>query len=447
MFQPIPSVPCPSRPGLIIAAPASSSGKTTLTLGLLRVLRRRGCRVAAAKVGPDYIDPAFHCAAIGRESYNLDTRAMRQATLAAALQSLSRDSELILAEGMMGLFDGAPDGRGSAADLARTTGWPVLLVVDAGAMAASAAALVFGFARFDPAVRLAGVVFNRAGGAGHVELLRQACAPLGIPILGGLPHDRELVVPERHLGLVQAEEHASLEAFLDRAADHVEQHLDLDALVALAEPARSLPEPAVSPPIPPLGQHIAVARDSAFAFCYPLVLDGWRREGAELSIFSPLADQAPDARADAVYLPGGYPELHAGRLAVNRRFLDGLRAAAEREKTIYGECGGYMVLGRTLIDGDGVEHAMASLLPVTTSFAEPTLRIGYRQLELVVDGPLGTAGQGYCGHEFHAARAVGGDGDRPLFQVRDAAGGDCGVAGARGGTVMGSFVHLIDRIE
>lgn len=434
-----------SIPGLIIAAPASSSGKTTVTLGLLRALRRRGRRVTAAKVGPDYIDPAFHRAATGRVGYNLDTRAMRPTTLAAALEALSRDSELILAEGMMGLFDGAPDGRGSAADLARITGWPVLLVVDAGAMAASAAALVFGFARFDPKVRVVGVVFNRVGGPGHTELLRQACAPLGIPILGGLPHDRELVVPERHLGLVQAGEHPALEAFVERAAQQVEQSLDIDRVPALAEPSQRLTDAPVSPPLPPLGQHIAVARDPAFAFCYPLILDGWQRAGAALSFFSPLADDTPDDRADAIHLPGGYPELHAGRLAANRRCMAGLRSAAERGVTIYGECGGYMVLGRTLIDAEGIEHPMAGLLPITTSFAEPALHIGYRQLTLVADGPLGAAGQTYQGHEFHAASALSGDGEAALFRVSDAAGRVRDATGARHGTVMGSFIHLIDR--
>ena len=442
--------------GLILAAPASGSGKTVLTLALLRHLRTRGVRVAPVKAGPDYIDPAFHAAAAGRACLNLDTWAMRPATLAALAARAGAEADLILAEGVMGLFDGAagaaPGGPGSSADLARATGWPVVLLVDAKGMGASAAALVRGFAEFQRDLDLAGVIFNRVGGARHEALLRAACEPLGPPVLGCVPRDEALVLPERHLGLVQAGEHAALEAFLTRAGEIIGAHVDLEALSALARPcARAAEAPA--PPVPPLGQSIAVARDLAFAFAYPHVLEAWRTAGAELRFFSPLADDAPPPEADAVFLPGGYPELHAGRLADNAGFLDGLRGAAARGAVVYGECGGYMVLGQSLTDAQGARHAMAGLLPLETSFARPRRHLGYREAVLLDAGPLGETGARYRGHEFHFAEVVGSEGAggaegaAPLFRCRDSRGEDLGTAGVQIGSVFGSFLHLVDGAD
>ncbi len=437
--------------GLLIAAPASGSGKTLVTLALLRHFREAGLAVGSVKVGPDYIDPAFHRAASGRPCFNLDAWAMRPATLAATLARASAEVELILGEGVMGLFDGAgPQGLGSTAALAAATGWPVVLVVEARGMGASAAALVEGFLAHRPAsgttAAIAGLVFNRVGGAGHAELLRAACAGLPVPVLGCLRRRDGLVLPERHLGLVQAAEHPDLEAFLKAAAAAVAEDLDLEALTALARPAALDPAGDPGPPLPPLGQRIAVARDPAFAFAYPALLEAWRAAGAELSFFSPLADEAPDPAAEAVYLPGGYPELQAGRLAGNARFLAGLRAAAARGCAVYGECGGYMVLGRRLVDAQGEGHAMAGLLPVETSFAAPRLSLGYRAASLAAATPLGRAGAAFRGHEFHSATRSGGEGEAPpLFHCRDALGRDLGPLGARAGRVFGSFLHLIDR--
>ncbi len=433
-------------PGLIVAAPASGSGKTVVTLGLLRALARAGVAVASAKAGPDYIDPAFHAAASGRPCLNLDPWAMRPATLAAAASRLGEDAELVVCEGVMGLFDGATVDEGSTADLAAAFGWPVVLVVDARAQAASAAAVVRGFADFRADVTVGGVLFNRIGGDRHADILRAACdrAVPGIPVLGCLPRETGLVLPERHLGLVQAAEHGDLDGFLDRAAGLMERHVDLAALRRLAEPARSIEANDHHPPLAPLGQRIAVADDPAFAFSYPLVIDGWRAAGAEVLPFSPLADEAPPAGADAVYLPGGYPELHAGRLAANGTFLDGLRKAAGAGAAVFGECGGYMVLGQGLVDADGHRHAMAGLLPLETSFADRTLHLGYRRVRLALDGPLGAAGATFRGHEFHYARVVAeGPGDAP-FRCTDAWGRDLGPAGLARGRVVGSFVHLID---
>ena len=429
--------------GLIIAAPASGSGKTVVTLALLRRFRSDGRAVASVKVGPDYIDSAFHAAATGRPCVNLDSWAMRPETLAALSARAGDGADLVIGEGVMGLFDGAPDGRGSTADVALITGWPVVLVIDAKGMAASAAALVHGFATHRPEVPLVGVVFNRVSSARHARLLTDACAPLGVPVLGCLPTSDALALLDRHLGLVQAGEHAQLESFLEGAAAAIADHMDIDRLAALARPCR-LDAQRPAAPVPPLGRRIAVARDIAFAFAYPFVLDGWRAAGAEVTTFSPLADEAPEPSADAVYLPGGYPELHAGRLAANRRFLDGLRAAAGRGAAVYGECGGYMVLGRALTDAEGTRHPMADLLPVETSFARPALTLGYRDAELVADGPLGSAGARFRGHEFHYATLLGGEAQTPLFRCHDARGETAGTVGSCAGSVMGSFLHLVD---
>jgi cobyrinic acid a,c-diamide synthase len=442
-----------SPPGLLIAAPASGSGKTTVTLTLLRHLRDRGVAVASVKVGPDYIDPGFHRAASGRPCLNLDGWAMRPQTLAAALAAAAEDAEFIVGEGVMGLFDGAPveDDQGlaggSTAQLAALTGWPVVLVVDCQGMGGSVAALAQGFAGFHGAVTLAGVILNNVAGARHETLLRTACARAGVAVFGALARDAALARPSRHLGLVQAGEDAGLEDFLAAAAAAVAAQVDVAALRAAARPA-ALPHACVgTPPVPPLGQRIAVASDIAFAFAYPLVLEGWRRAGAEIVPFSPLAGEAPDAAADAVYLPGGYPELHAGCLAAAGRFHDGLRAAAARGAVVYGECGGYMVLGRGLEDGAGRRHAMAGLLPLESSFKAPQRHLGYRRATLVAAGPLGPAGAVFRGHEFHYARVLSEEGPAAtaLFRAASAAGDDCGRAGQRRDSVCGSFLHLIDR--
>lgn len=435
-----------AAPGLILAAPASGSGKTLVTLGLLAHLARRGIRVVSAKVGPDYIDPAFHAAATGRPCLTLDSWAMRAETLAGHVAALGAAAEVVVCEGVMGLLDGAdvPAGApcGSTAEVAALTGWPVVLVVDARGMAASAAAVVAGFLAAAPEARIAGVIFNRVSGERHRRMIAESCALRcpGLAVLGFLPRLESLVVPSRHLGLVQACEHPDLAAFFAAAAAAVGEHIAVDALLALARPSR-LAAPAAAAP-PPLGRRIAVARDEAFAFAYPAVLESWHRAGAEVTHFSPLADQVPDG--DAVYLPGGYPELHAGRLAAAQHFLAGLRRVAAAGGPVVGECGGYMVLGRTLTDAAGVVHPLAGLLPLDTSFAVRTLSLGYRRAVLAAAGPLGAAGQAFRGHEFHVA-TVTASGGAALFAVADAGGTPLGPAGTRAGSVVGSFVHLIDR--
>jgi cobyrinic acid a,c-diamide synthase len=432
--------------GLIIAAPASGSGKTAVTLALLALLRRRGIKVASAKIGPDYIDPAFHHAATGRPCFNLDSWAMRPEVLRGLVAETARDAEIALIEGVMGLHDGAGLGSvGSTADVAAMLDLPVLLVMNAKGQGATAAAIVKGLSEYRAGLRIAGVVFNQVGGALHRDILAAAVDPLGIPALGFLPRLSELAMPERHLGLRQAGEIADQAGFLSAAADAIEPHILVDRLLQAAAPIVGAGS-KIGIGIPPLGQRIAIASDIAFAFTYPAQLEAWRRAGADLTFFSPLKDEAPDSNADAVFLPGGYPELHAGKLAANMRYQEGLSAAASRGAAIYGECGGYMALGEALVDAEGIAHSMAGLLPVVTSFAKPKLHLGYRRARLQEAGPLGTADTAFSGHEFHYTTAEREAGEARLFQAQDSRGKDLGFVGCKRGNVMGSYLHLIDRI-
>ena len=313
--------------GVVIAAPSSGSGKTVITLALLRALRAAGIEVGSLKIGPDYIDPGFHRVASGAECRNYDPWAMRLATLESQRDCVAGQVDLIVAEGVTGLFDGAADGTGSTADAANQLGWPILLVVDVKGQGASAAALVEGFAHHRKDTKIAGVIFNRVGSERHRAMLATAMASTGIPILAMVPRDAVFDLPDRHLGLVQAAELSGLDRQIDEAAALISAEIDLTALADLAGPVTASMLNHAAPPVPPPGQRVAVAADDAFSFAYPHILDGWRDAGTEISTFSPLADQAPDTRADAVYLPGGYPELHAGLLAGNRHFMDGIRGA------------------------------------------------------------------------------------------------------------------------
>ena len=425
--------------GLIIAAPRSGSGKTTVTLALLAALRRRGVAVHAAKSGPDYIDPAFHEAATGQPSVNLDSWAMPP----SLLDALVGGAGLKIIEASMGLFDGAgetPGRQGSAADLAARFGLPVLLVLDVTGHSQSAAAVARGFATHHPGVRVSGVVLNKLASERHRAGAAGAMAAMGMPVLGAVPRDTAIVLPERHLGLVQARELPDLPALLGRLADLAEAHLDVDAIQALAMPlAGSGARPV---PLPPPGQRVALASDAAFGFVYPHVLSGWRQAGAECVPFSPLADEAPPSDCDVCWLPGGYPELHAGRLAAASCFLTGLRAFPGR---IHGECGGFMVLGEGLEDASGTRHAMAGLLGHSTSFAKRRMNLGYRQAVLRADGALGPAGTVLRGHEFHYASVTDPGHDAPLADLSDANGTALPPGGGQRGRITGSFFHVIAR--
>jgi cobyrinic acid a,c-diamide synthase len=432
---------------VIISAPRSGAGKTTVTLGLLAALRRRGRAVRAAKAGPDYIDPAFHAAATGAASQNLDSWAMQPLLLDALLADAARAADLVVIEGAMGLFDGVPTepGRsGAAADLAARWRVPVLLVLDVAGQSQSAAAVVAGFANHDPAVRLAGVILNRVGSERHRALVADAIARIGVPVLGAIPRDTSLVLPERHLGLVQAQEHGDLALRLARLADAVEKHCDVDAICAAAKTWMPVTSPGMRAEglIAPPGQRIALAADPAFSFVYPHLLAAWRRAGAEIFSFSPLADEAPPEHGDVCWLPGGYPELHAGTLAAARNFRAGLARFATT-RPVHGECGGYMVLGEGLVDADGARHAMTGLLGHATSFAQRKLHLGYRAARLVAACPIGAAGAHVRGHEFHHASVIERGSDEPLVELRDAQGNLVTESGSRRGNASGTFFHVI----
>ena len=424
--------------GLVIAAPRSGSGKTVVTLGLLAALRRQGVVVAPAKTGPDYIDPTFLGRAALREAVNLDPWSMQPRRIKALAQMQATGADLLLVEGVMGLFDGAADGFGSTADLATLLDLPVVLVVDADRQSQSIAPLVAGFAHFRVGLRVGGVILNRVASTKHERMLLDALAVTGIPCLGAIPRNAALALPERHLGLVLPGEVGAFDRFLDTAARTMGDFIDLARLQKLAAPLPDQQDTTTA--LAPLGQRIAIARDDAFAFIYPHLADGWRAAGAELSFFSPLADEAPAPDADAIFLPGGYPELHGATLAAASQFKAGLASARDRGALIYGECGGFMVLGETLVDKAGQGHAMGGLLPVTTRIDRPKRVLGYRRL--VQSGDLPWPGR-LNGHEFHYSSAKQSR-LPPLFAATDAQGDVLPPMGAVIGRVMGSYAHVID---
>jgi cobyrinic acid a,c-diamide synthase len=433
-----------SARGLIIGAARSGSGKTSIAIGLMRALRRRGLSVRGAKSGPDYIDPGFHEAATGHPGVNLDSWAMAPALLDRLAWGQATGTDIVIIESAMGLFDGitAPPGR-SGADLARHYRLPTLLVLDISGQSQTAAAIAKGFASYDSGVRIGGVLLNQVASERHETMVRGAIEALGLPVVGAVYRNPDMALPERHLGLVQAREHDALETFIERLAGIMEKSLDLDAILGIAAPF--LPESGLArPALPPPGQRIAIAQDAAFSFLYPHVTRQWREAGAELVPFSPLANEAPDRTSDACWLPGGYPELHAGRLAAAESFAAGLRRFAET-KPVHGECGGHMVLGISLEDADGVTHPMTGLLGHATSYAKRKMNLGYRQATLLQDCVLGRAGETVRGHEFHYSRTIDPGTDLALAELFDGQGRALGPSGARRGHVTGTFFHAIAK--
>lgn len=456
--------------GLVVAAPRSGSGKTTITLGLLAALTKRGLNVAPAKSGPDYIDTTILARAAGRDAINLDAWAMRPERLRQLASTHAAGADLLLVEGAMGLFDGAADNRGSTADLAATLGLPVILVLDADRQGQSIAAMAHGFATWRPDVKVAGLIVNRAATTRHEAMLRSALSALDIPLLGVLPRREALTLPDRHLGLVLPGEVARFDEVVSAAAEAMEDYLDLNLLTSLSAPSpsplvglRAVPEAKslqrsdfrgeghesyagmagarrADEGLSPLAQHIAIARDAAFAFLYPHWLRDWHEAGTTLSFFSPLADEAPNTTAGAVFLPGGYPELHGESLAAARNFRAGLCAARDRGALIYGECGGFIVLGQTLTDKVGVTYPMTGLLPHETRIDRPKRVLGYRRLSHTSPLPFPPR---LNGHEFHYSSARRTHGT-PLFEATDALGAALPPMGLVDGNVMGSYAHVID---
>ena len=428
----------PNNTGFMIAAPSSGAGKTTLTLAILRALARKS-PVRGAKCGPDYIDPQFHSAATGRACLNLDGWAMADSCLMARAQS---DPAPLIVEGAMGFFDGElPHAKGSAAQVAKTLGLPVVLIVDAAKTAQSVAAVVRGMMLHDPDVQIAAVILNRVGSDKHRRMIESAWADLP-PIIGAVPRSGQLSHPSRHLGLVQADERADLTEWLDALADTAEAHIDLSALPFA--PLAKAPH-AASKTIRPPAQRIAIAQDAAFRFAYPHMLQEWRAAGAQITPFSPLQNEVVP-EADFVFLPGGYPELYAGKLAANSAFINSLKNASQTTD-IYGECGGYMLLGSGLIDADGARHQMAGLLDLETSFQHRKLHLGYRSLTPLAPQTTGLFADrstaSLPAHEFHYATTLRANG-APLFGAKDSEGTSLSHMGLIEGRVCGSFAHIIE---
>ena len=428
--------------GILISAPSSGTGKTTVMLGLLRAFSDMGLRVQPFKSGPDYIDPAFHHAAARKASFNLDSWGMDEG-LMNTIVAEGEDADIAIAEGSMGLYDGVAtkgaSGFGSSAETAVRFGWPVILVVDVSGQAQSAAAAALGFMKYMPDLPFGGVILNRVASPRHERLARLGMDQAGIKVLGVLPRRGDLALPERHLGLIQAIEHPDLEQAISNYAGFLGEHVDLEAIRAVAQGRNA---PKVGRLVRPPAQRIALARDAAFSFTYPHLLKAWRSEGAEILPFSPLNDDlVPDA--DLVWLPGGYPELHAGTLAGANRFLTSLREHAAT-KPVHGECGGYMALGTTLIDKEGVAHKMAGLLGVVTSYEKRKFHLGYRQAVLQ-EAVIGyQRGSRLRGHEFHYSTILE-EPDAPLAQVTDADGNLVSETGSLRGHVSGTFFHMISE--
>lgn len=428
--------------GILISAPSSGTGKTTVMLGLLRAFSDMGLRVQPFKSGPDYIDPAFHHAAARKASFNLDSWGMDEG-LMNTIVAEGEDADIAIAEGSMGLYDGVAtkgaSGFGSSAETAVRFGWPVILVVDVSGQAQSAAATALGFMKYMPDLPFGGVILNRVASPRHERLARLGMDQAGIKVLGVLPRRGDLALPERHLGLIQAIEHPDLEQAISNYAGFLGEHVDLEAIRAVAQGRNA---PKVGRLVRPPAQRIALARDAAFSFTYPHLLKAWRSEGAEILPFSPLNDDlVPDA--DLVWLPGGYPELHAGTLAGANRFLTSLRKHAAT-KPVHGECGGYMALGTTLIDKEGVAHKMAGLLGVVTSYEKRKFHLGYRQA-LLQEAVIGyQRGSRLRGHEFHYSTILE-EPDAPLAQVTDADGNLVSETGSLRGHVSGTFFHMISE--
>ncbi|MCE9574305.1 MAG: cobyrinate a,c-diamide synthase [Deltaproteobacteria bacterium] len=430
-------------PRLVIAGTASGVGKTTITVGLARALRARGLRVALFKCGPDYLDPTYHARAIAGPCHNLDGWMMGQDAVRATFAHAARGADIALLEGVMGLYDGAsPVGdAGSTAEIAKWLGVPVVLVCDASGMARSIAALARGFASFDPDLQLAGVIGNRVGSRGHLEILRTATGG-SPPVLGGLPKEPALGFPDRHLGLRTAERDAVPEALFAAWGERVAAWIDVDAMVAIARAAPPLPEIEVPSAITaPRRCRIGLAHDEAFHFYYADNLRRLEALGAELVRFSPIHDRALPA-VDGLYLGGGYPEVHAAALAANGSMRAAISAFAGAGRPIYAECGGLMYLARAIVTLDGARHPMVGLVDAEAVMNERLQALGYVEVETQARSVLGPPGLRFRGHQFRYSelRDLSGAIDR-AYSVRRRRSGEVVREGYQVGSVLGSYVH------
>lgn len=430
---------------IVIAGVASGVGKTTIACGLMAAFRKRGFHVQPFKVGPDYIDTSHHSRAAGRPSRNLDSVLLPTSVLQVLFSRAAAKAHLSIVEGVMGLFDGRNDRgeEGSTAEVAKLIDAPVLVVIDAAKTARSAGAVALGCVGFDPTLRIAGFLLNRVASETHARIATQAIeGATGLPVLGALARDPGLAIPERHLGLVPAELSESRPDQLGRLADAVEHEFDLDRIWSLAEQAPLSVSAWEGFPLEPRPRsaRIAVARDEAFSFYYPDSLDLLEAWGAELAPFSPLRDEAVPEGSQGVYLGGGFPELFAGELSLNRPMHESLRDSARRSLPIYAECGGLMYLGRTLSGFDGSEHGMVGLVPVGSRMQRDRVTVGYRTITALRSTPLLELGTQVMGHEFHYSEIIGGiDPTAAAYRVTEP---DAKLEGYAAGNIIASYVHL-----
>jgi cobyrinic acid a,c-diamide synthase len=430
----------------MVAGTASGVGKTTVALTLMAMFRERGLRVQPFKCGPDFLDTGHHSAICGRPSRNLDTWMLHNAANRAIFLNGARNADVAIVEGMMGLYDGVTGGGedGSAAQIAKLMGLPVVLVIDAGKSARSIAAVVKGFESFDPAVRFAGIVLNNVGSDRYYLLLETAIRSVTTtPLLGRLPKEAALTIPERHLGLHTTLETTSAENRLGAFAQTGQQHLDIAPLLDI-----SWRNPAVKSEAIPVSHpeqmcvRIGIARDKAFSFYYEDNFDLLRENGAKIVYFSPLSDTELPQRLDALYLGGGYPELYADELSRNTSMSTDLRTFAELGKPIYAECGGMIYLGRSLTTLDGRSHAMAGVLPMKFEMTPRLVHFGYVQVEFVEDCLLGDKGSQVRGHSFHCSRVQASRPMETAYQLTYTLSGREEIEGYRWRNVLASYVHL-----
>jgi cobyrinic acid a,c-diamide synthase len=426
----------------LVAGTHSSVGKTTITLGLLMALSKRGLRPAPFKAGPDYIDPSLHALAAGRPSRNLDVWLLDEPALRGVLQRGMQHAGVAVIEGLMGLYDGiGATQAGSTAALARMLDSPVVLVVDVAAMSGTAAALVLGCRDLRPGVNLAGVILNRVGSDGHLQSTAEAIrAATGLPVLGSLPDDPNLAIPERHLGLIPASEQAIPSVTLNRLGSLVQERFDLDALlrIAAAAPPLQLPEPPPPASVIAARARIGVAQDRAFGFYYQDTMDLLADCGAEIVPFSPLDDAALPPETHGVYLGGGFPELYAHELAANTPMRTAIRAHVQHAMPLYAECGGLMALGQSLTTFDGETLPMFGVLPVASRMEREKLTIGYREVESLRPSLLMPKGTRVRGHEFHWSVADAPPHDLAAYRVSESG----QLEGFCVGATLASYIHL-----
>lgn len=434
---------------IMVAAPQSGSGKTTITLGIMETMRRRGLSVAPFKVGPDFIDPGYHRLVTGRTSLNLDGWILSEETVRSLFERHSFGADVAVIEGVMGLFDGI-DGvheAGSTAQIAKILGAPVILVIDARSQARSVAALVKGYATFDPDVWIRGVIFNNVGSDNHARVLKSAVESLdlGIPVLGSIPREERLTIPSRHLGLFTADEEPLSPSYLDHLAEVMRQRLDFGMIWA-AGGGSVLGEPdplEISCRVDSPRARIAVARDLAFSFVYETNLRLLEEAGGEIVPFSPLTDPSLPEGVDGLYLPGGYPELFAEQLAENRSLIRQIRGLIRKGLPTYGECGGFIYLTRGVRSSLGVMLGeFVGIFPVETTMLTRRKGLGYREVELRRDTIIGPAGTVIRGHEFHYSEMEDMPRRVPRVYSLRKPGIDLGSEGFVYKNCLGSYVHL-----